>query len=84
MAHTDDFQRLAHDIARQVAAYNPQYLSKDDLPEDDDDTSEEQVLLLQPYISDESVTIGDLVQQAIAKTGENIRICRFSRFQIGE
>ncbi|ADU51117.1 translation elongation factor Ts (EF-Ts) [Thermaerobacter marianensis DSM 12885] len=37
----------------------------------------------QPYIRDDSVTVGDLVKQAIAKLGENIRVRRFVRFELG-
>jgi elongation factor Ts len=45
---------------------------------------EELVLLEQPFIKDDSKTIGDLVQQAIAELGENIAVNRFARFAIGE
>jgi elongation factor Ts len=44
----------------------------------------EQVLLLQPWVKDESVTIGELVRKVIAETGENIIVRRFSRFKLGE
>ena len=44
----------------------------------------EQVLLLQPWVKDEFVTIGDLVRKVIAETGENIVVRRFSRFKLGE
>jgi elongation factor Ts len=45
----------------------------------------EQVCLLdQPSIRDPKMTIGTLVQQAIAKMGENISIARFVRFKLGE
>ena len=43
-----------------------------------------QVLLLQPWVKDESVTVGDLVRKVIAETGENIIVRRFSRFKLGE
>jgi elongation factor Ts len=45
---------------------------------------EELVLLEQPFIKDDSKTISDLVQQAIAELGENIAVSRFARFAIGE
>ena len=41
-------------------------------------------LLDQPYIKDDSKTVKDLLNEVIAKLGENIIINRFSRFQIGE
>jgi elongation factor Ts len=42
------------------------------------------VLLDQPYIRDDKVTVSQLVAQASAKTGENIQIGRFARFRVGE
>lgn len=44
----------------------------------------EQVLMMQPWVKDESVVVGDLVRKAIAETGENIVLRRFSRFKLGE
>jgi elongation factor Ts len=44
----------------------------------------EQVLLMQSWIKDDSVTINDLVRKVIAETGENIVVRRFSRFALGE
>ena len=45
----------------------------------------EQVCLLdQPSIRDPKVTIGQLVQQSIAKLGENIAVPRFVRFKLGD
>ncbi|HTR49043.1 MAG TPA: translation elongation factor Ts [Verrucomicrobiae bacterium] len=45
---------------------------------------EENCLYEQHFIKDEGVTIKELVDQAIAKMGENIAIRRFSRFKVGE
>jgi elongation factor Ts len=42
------------------------------------------VLLRQPYIRDESITINDLIAQSVASMGENIIIRRFARFELGE
>ena len=42
------------------------------------------VLLDQPFVRDDKVTISQLVAQASAKTGENIQISRFVRFRVGE
>ena len=83
VARTDDFRRLGQDIARQVAAYDPCYLSPDEVADSGDGSVKDQVLLLQPFVSDETLTIGELIQQTIAKTGENIRVRRFVRFQVG-
>jgi elongation factor Ts len=45
---------------------------------------EENCLYEQHYIKDESVTIGEMIAQAVAKLGENISIRRFVRFKVGE
>jgi len=45
---------------------------------------EENCLYEQHYIKDESVTIGEMITQAIGKLGENISIRRFVRFKVGE
>ncbi|NLE51310.1 MAG: translation elongation factor Ts [Chloroflexi bacterium] len=45
---------------------------------------EDLVLFEQPFIKDDSVTIGNMIQQAIADLGENITLSRFVRFAIGE
>jgi len=84
VANTEDFRSLARNIAMQVAAMNPQVVAPADREGKDIDGSDEEVcLLLQPYIRDSSRTINDLVQDAIAKTGENIRVRRFVRFELG-
>lgn len=44
----------------------------------------EVVLLEQPYIKNPEITIQDLLNELIAKTGEKILIRRFVRFQVGE
>lgn len=41
-------------------------------------------LLKQPFIKDQAITIQDLVTACIAKFGENIRVRRFARFQLGD
>ena len=42
------------------------------------------VLLEQPFIRDNTMLVGDLVKQSVAKLGENIQIRRFQRFNLGE
>jgi len=44
----------------------------------------EVALLEQPFVKDDKVTVGDLVKAASGKTGENIQVRRFARFQLGE
>lgn len=45
---------------------------------------EEVVLLEQKFIKDDSKTIGDLITEAVARIGENIKIRRFTRYEVGE
>ena len=45
---------------------------------------EEFCLLEQPFIKDQTLTIGQLIAQKVAKLGENISVRRFARFKIGE
>jgi elongation factor Ts len=40
-------------------------------------------LLEQPYIRDDKKTVGDLLQEAAAKTGENLVVRRFARYRLG-
>ncbi len=44
----------------------------------------EQVLMMQPWIKDDSVVVADLIRRVIAETGENIVLRRFSRFELGK
>ncbi len=67
VARTDDFKRLAHEVAMQVAAMNPKNVD---------------TLLKQEYIRDGSVTIEQLVKQTIGILGENIVIKQITRFEI--
>jgi elongation factor Ts len=41
-------------------------------------------LLEQPYIRDDKRTVGEIVQEAAAKTGENVVVRRFTRFRLGQ
>ena len=84
VARTPDFKALAHDVAMQVAAMSPRYLDGEELPEDERADAEDETLLRQAFIRDPSRTIQDLVQEAAAKLGENVRISRFDRFALGE
>jgi len=67
VARTDEFKKLTHEIAMQVAAMNPKDVDG---------------LLQQEYIKDTSVTIAGLIKQVIGKLGENITIKRFARLSL--
>jgi elongation factor Ts len=114
VAATNEFRQLAHDLALQIAASKPLYISLDDIPahvvaeqkkifadaalaegkpaniiekivQGKTDAFFKQVVLLrQPYIRDDTLTIHDLIQSTIAKLGENIVVKRFARFELGE
>jgi elongation factor Ts len=114
VAKTDDFQRLAKDLAMQVAAMNPRYVSRDDVEKSEIEREieiyrtqaknegkpeaiaekiatgrlekfyQEVCLLDQTFIKDSGKTIQDLLNEATAKMGENIRIRRFQTFHLGE
>ncbi len=84
VARTDDFKKLARDLAMQIVASSPAFVSEEDLPEGAEGDRKELCLMLQPFIKDESRTVGDLVKEVIAKTGENIRVRRFTRFELGQ
>ncbi len=83
VARTDGFRALAHDLAMQVAATDPQHIAPEELPAGSDGNPQELCLLAQPFIRDPSRTIQDLINDTIAKTGENIRVRRFARFHLG-
>jgi elongation factor Ts len=67
VVRSEPFQELAHELAMQVAAAAPENVED---------------LLKQPYIKNESKTIADLVNEVIAKVGENVKIVAFSRLEI--
>ena len=84
VARTEEFKELAHNLAMQVAAICPQFISKQEAPEMSEEELKEACLLLQPYIKDSTKTVQNLINETIAKMGENIRISRFARFELGE
>jgi elongation factor Ts len=45
---------------------------------------QETCLMEQPFIKDQNITVGTLVSQMVSKTGENIRVRRFTRYKMGE
>ncbi len=114
VARTDDFLDLVKEVSMHIAAAEPRWVRREDVP---GETIEKEkaiyraqiegqnkpsqvidkiikgklgsfysqfVLLDQPSIRDNDVTIGQLVAQTSAKTGENITIGRFTRYRVGE
>lgn len=87
VARNEDFIKFTKDLAMHIAALGPKYLKKEDVPVDTIDIdvyAKANCLLLQGYVKDPSKTIGDCLNELVAKIGENIQINRFSRFKIGE
>jgi elongation factor Ts len=69
VARSAEFQKLAQEVAMQVAAMSPRTIDE---------------LLGQAYIRDSSKTIKDLVTTLAASVGENVSVRRIQRFAIGE
>jgi elongation factor Ts len=114
VARTEEFKRLCHELAMHVAAQDPRFIRKEDVPADviereraiylDQARSAgkpenmlgriadgklekffaESCLYEQHFIKDEQLTVRELIQQSIARVGENIAVRRFARFKVGE
>lgn len=83
VAHTDEFKELAHNLALQIAAMSPQFISPEEMPKETDTDPKAACLLLQPFIKDPDKTTQDIITETIAKVGENIKVRRFVRFELG-
>lgn len=114
VARNNEFQNFAKEISMQIAASDPKFVSKDDVPQlfiDNEKkiilaqveksgkkpeftqrivegklakTLEEICLINQVYIRDSKLTVEDLQNELLSKLGENIKVSRFVRYQIGE
>jgi elongation factor Ts len=84
VARTDEFKQLAHNLAMQVAAMNPKFVSQEEVHAGADIEPEAACLLQQPYIKDQELTIQDIITETIARVGENIKVGRFARFELGK
>ena len=83
VARTAEFKELAHDLAMQVAAVCPQYLACEDMPAESDADPQVVCLLSQPFIKDPTRTVQEVISETIAKVGENVKVRRFARFELG-
>jgi len=114
VARTEDFNNLVKEVAMHIAAADPKWVRREDVPADAIEKEKaiyraqmessgkpanvldkiiegklgsfysQFVLLDQPSIRDGNVTIGQVVAQATAKTGENIQVSRFTRYRVGD
>ena len=111
VARNDDFKSFVRDLCLQIAAANPLYVSRDQVPEADLAKEREIAsaavsgkppavvqkivegklenfysticLLDQPFVKQNDKSIKELLTAQIAKTGENIVVRRFTRYQLG-
>jgi elongation factor Ts len=90
VARNEAFAQFAKDVAMQIAACDPEYIKKEDVPKDiiEQEKNKEEFfkahcLLEQPFIKDASITINDYLGELLAKFSENISIKRFARYKIG-
>lgn len=114
VARNEQYLEMAKDIAMHIAASNPQFVTRDEVPEDvvnaereilinqakesgkPDNVIEKMVagridkfygqicLMEQPFIKEMNQTVEEYLKDIISKTGENIKIRRFTRYQLGE
>lgn len=110
VSKNEEFVKLARDIAMHVAAQNPPYLSREDVPSEVLQKAKEvfkgeiadkpadmqekilegklnayfkdQILLEQDFIKNPETTIGEMVQGAVQKFGENVSIAAFTRLSV--
>jgi elongation factor Ts len=110
----DEFKTLVRDLAMQVAAANPQFVSKDNVPNEllkkereiqreraltegkpekmvdkiaegrMSKFYEEVCLLEQPFIRENTISVGELIRTAGAKLGDNLGVARFVRYKVGD
>ncbi len=112
VAKTDDFKQLVKDITMHIAACEPRYIQREEVPEKMAEQEKEIVesefankpaqviekiakgrlekfygqtcLMEQPFVKEEDITVREYVASRVAKLGENVKITRFMRFQLGE
>jgi elongation factor Ts len=113
-ARSDNFTALVKDVAMHIAAANPLYVKREDVPaevlEKEKEIYKDQArasgkpanivdkiaegkmesyyemacLYDQKFVKDPNITVKDLINNIVAKIGENIQVRRFSRFKTGE
>ena len=76
VAKNEEFKTFVRDIAMQIAAVNPKYVSREEVPAEE--VEHERKVLTEQAKSENKP------DHIIAKIGENIKIRRFVRFEVGE
>ena len=84
VARDEGFRALAREIAMQIAAMSPEYVSDEDAPADlSDEDRKSKVLLRQGFIRNDRQSIQELIIERAARFGENVRVRRFTRYELG-
>jgi len=83
VARTAEFKELAHDLAMQIVAASPRFISSEEMPPEAETEPQLVCLLSQPFIKDPTKTVQEIIAETIAKVGENIKVGRFARFELG-
>jgi elongation factor Ts len=91
VARSEDFCKFTRDVAIHIAASNPKYVKKEDITSlvlnketDKEAYIKTNCLLSQAFVKEPGKSIQDLLNELVAKIGENIIIGRFVRYKIGE
>jgi len=91
VSRNEEFIRFSSDAALHIAAMNPHYIKREDIPQDilkeqadPEAFCKASCLMEQPFVKDSSLTIKDYLNSIAAKVGENIVVRRFVRFQLGQ
>ncbi|AFA48719.1 translation elongation factor Ts [Acetobacterium woodii] len=114
VAKNEGFKTFVKDVAMHIAAANPLYVTKEEVPSEELEKEKEILraqalnegkpekivdkmvegrvskyykeicLMEQPFVKNPDLTIEDLVKEQIMTIGENVKIRRFARFQMGE
>lgn len=118
VARSEDFQKFVRDLAMHICASEPQYVTREEVPEEVIEKEKaialgqaqadpknankpaniiekmvqgriekfftDAVLLQQPFVKDQSLTVAEVVSQITAKTGEKVSVRRFARYKMGE
>lgn len=91
VARGEKFCQFTKDVAMHIAAMNPKYIRKEDVPADvlkdqKDEKSflEQSCLMNQPFVKDPKMTIQEYLNTLVVSMGENIFVGRFLRYKVGE
>jgi len=114
VAKNEGFKSMCHDIAMHIAAYKPQYITRDEVPAADIEHEksilreqallegkpekivdkmvegriakfyDEYCLLDQAFLKNQEITVGDYINENVARIGEKISVRRFTRYEMGE